>query len=219
MADPAHPTVPNAPGVPPVDPPPQEFDANGIPVTNDTNTITVVGRKTSDSPEIARETKTQWGIFKSDGSLALQPDNIREIDDTKEWNVPRYPLEGGGFQSYNKVETPREIHMIVTKSGTQSDKQIFLNAVDALTKSLELLTIVTPEQSFRNMNLMRNSKNRNADAGVGLLSLELSFVEARISATAAFTDVKAPSGADNVNGGAVQTQTPQAAQNPGVDPQ
>lgn len=219
MADPARPTVPDADGVPPVNPPPQEVDANGIPVTNDPNTITVVGKKTDDSPAVASQNKPKWGVFDKDGNLALESDSVFELEDSHELNVPRYPLEGGGFQSFNKVDQPVEVHLVLVKGGTQAEKFAFLTKVASITASLDLYSVVTPEQTYSNMNLVRNSKHRSAESGADLLHVELTFQEARISATTAFTNVQVPSGADNVNGGSVQTQTPTANQNPGAKPQ
>jgi hypothetical protein len=213
--------VPDAKGVPPVNPP-SAFDPATNTITVDAPAPTTNGKETAkkaDAKAVAKQTKPAWGIFDKKGGLALAADSVREVEDDKEYNVPRYPLEGGGFQSYNKVEMPKQVHVIVTKGGTASDKSSFIAKVDKLTASLDLFTIVTPEQTHRNMNLTKNGKSRTAESGAGLISVHLTFDEARISVTTAFTDVKEPSGADNQNGGAVQTQTPKANQAPGAKPQ
>lgn len=224
MADPARPTVPKAEGVPPVNPPAGTIAADGsfIPETVATEDIVVVGAKTEDAPTVAKQNKPAWGVFDKKGGLALKADSVREVEDDKEFNVPRYPIEGGGFQSYNKVEQPQQVQVIVTKGGSTSDKSSFIAAVDKLTASLDLLSVITPEQTYRNLNLVKSSKHRSAETGASLLVIQLTFEEVRVSsATVAFSDqtVKDPSGADNVSGGAVQTQTPQANQNPGKAPQ
>lgn len=227
MADPARPTVPNAAGVPPVNPPERgpgtiAPDGSFIPEFQDPNDIVVVAQKTEDAPAVAKQTKPAWGIFNKKGGLALKVDSVREVEDDKEHNIPRYPIEGGGFKSYNKVETPQQVQVIVTKGGSTSDKASFISAVTKLCGSLDILTVVTPEQTYRSLNLVKNSKHRSAESGASLLVVQLTFEEVRVgSADAAFSDqtVKDPSGADNVSGGAVQTQTPQANQNPGKAPQ
>lgn len=220
MADPARPTVPDAAGVPPVNPP--TVDENGIPITNDPNTITVVGEKTSDGPGVAQQVNNSWGIYDATGgaqALNPAPDSIRSVDDDGEVNVPRYPIEAGGFQSYNQVQTPINCTVTVTKTGDASARANFLAAIETLRLSLDLSTVITPEQTFRNMKLVRSSKRRSSESGVSMLSVELSFEEIRLSAQTAFVNVKAPSGASNVNGGSVQTQTPTVNQSPGAQPQ
>ena len=206
MADPANPTVPLAPGVPPVGPGGGDVPAVR-PLGGDSSNIELSASYGG------------WDLFDNGGGFVLDFDSVRQMEDSKDWNTPSYPIEGGGFQTFNKVETPGEVQVVVTKGGTVAAKASFLSAVADLCASLTLCAIVTPEQTFRNMNLLHFSKTRTADSGATLLSVQLAFREARVSAVAAFTKVKAASGADNVNGGAVQTQAPTANQDPGVPPQ
>jgi len=209
MANPATPTVPNAPGVPPVKP--------GVPET--TSPDIVVTAKREDGANVNRKTKARWGIYTAGGALAIAPDSFRELDDSKDWNIPRYPIESGAFQSYNKVEQPADVRLAVVKAGNDAAKDAFLKKVHSYASSLELLSVVTPGKTYRNMNLVHYEQHRSAETGAGLLTVRLFFQEVRTSAKSAFSEVAEPTAASNVNGGAVQPGAPSPSQIPPGAPQ
>lgn len=160
-----------------------------------------------------------WGIYDQNGNSALDADSVFALEPSREFRISDYPLEGGGFQSYNKVATPYEARVTVTKGGTSSERQAFLRQIDALLETTDLYSIVTPDKVFLNVNIVRYSYRRSAESGAGLLVIELFGEEVREDAEGAYTSTKEPSGANAVNGGPVRPQTPTDAQTPAGVPQ
>lgn len=188
------PDVPNAPGVPPV----LRDAANSF---DDT-----LSALTGDAIDLLATGSSLWGVFDDAGSLVLDPDNIVSVEDNADRRISTYPIEEGGFESYNKVAVPFEAHVIMTKNGTIDEKSEFLDTVNDLLNSLDLFSIVTPEQTFTKVNFVHTDKSRRAYQGATLLTVSLGFMEVRESATASFSNSKEPSGAAVVNDGPVQAK-------------
>lgn len=161
-----------------------------------------------------------WGVYTADGVVALAVDSIYAVEPGREFRIADYPQEAGGFLSYNKVATPGEVRLTVTKGGYKStDRQAFLRELDALVETTDLYSIVTPERVFERYNIVRYDYRRTAEAGARLITVEILATEVRESAQSQFTTTKAPSGADPVNGGPVRPVTPTPAQTPVQAPQ
>jgi hypothetical protein len=154
----------------------------------------------------------QWGIFNDDGSLALAPDSIISVDFKRDWKLPNYPQEEGSFESYNKVTMPFDARVRMTKGGSDAERSAFLDAVDAAADSLTLYQLVMPDVTYQNANIVNYGFQRTSTNGVGLLTVDLWLLEIRVTAAAAFANTAAPSGADPVSDGSVQTQTPTSSQ-------
>lgn len=154
----------------------------------------------------------QWGIF-LDGEQVLFPDSMVSLEYKKDYRIVDYPMEEGAFQSYNKVTTPYDARIRVTKGGTIEDRQAFLQDVAGIAESLDLYDLITPEVSYSNANVMHVDYRRTATNGVGLLSIDLWLIEIRSTVTPIlFSKTQAPSGADPVQLGQVQPQIPSLAQ-------
>lgn len=164
--------------------------------------------------DIVVTAQTAWGIYTPDGELALATDSIFRLEPMREFRISDYPVEEGGFQTYNKVAMPGETRVTVTKGGKASVRQAFLNALDALIESTDLVTILTPDESFLDRNLVRYDYVRDADSGATLLVLDLLFIEVRQTAQTEYTTTKKPSGADRTQDGPVQPQAAQVGQSP-----
>lgn len=214
MADPQFPNVPRFPGVPPV---------NRIDTANEP----VLPTLTKDEIAVTGGTVV-WGIFGQKGNLALEPDSITAVEYQREYRIADYPIEEGGFESYNKVATPFDIRVTMTKGGKLAERKDFLDQVELVVASLDLFTVVTPERSYKNINFMRQDYHRNANSGATLLTIELHALEIRTSASVQFSAgtpgeqivgfgtnrdgttvpifgaVHAASGANPVNNGSVQ---------------
>lgn len=214
MSDPAFPNVPLAPGVPPVrrlGPPPPDVE-----------------KLTGDAPNLKDGGLTSWGIYTQDGKLALDPTSIFAVEFQREFRISDYPIEEGGFESYNKVATPFDIRITVTKDGKLSERKTFLDDVDALVVTLDLFDVVTPERTYLSVNIVRSDYKRdNEGGGVSLLQVELQAQEVRTTASVQFSSTPtdagqaavnggitalgatgSPSGADPVNNGSVQPVAP-----------
>ncbi|HWE98819.1 MAG TPA: hypothetical protein VG248_03395 [Caulobacteraceae bacterium] len=197
-----YPDVPDAPGVPAV--------ARNPAATSSAAPTPL----TSDSPAVAEQasTEAQWAITDSGGAVAIKPDNFLRIEHATDVNIPDYPVEEGGFQSYNRVVRPVDVRLTVTKGGSVDDRTAFLAAIQKYLLSTDLLTVTTPEESYADMSLAHRDMRRDKDNGVTLLTVELHFVQIMNTATAAFSNTASPTGADPQAQGAVQPQTPTATQ-------
>lgn len=163
---------------------------------------------TADSASLPTASAPVWGIYDNAGGLAIYPDSFNAIETQKEEAISTFPVEQGGFQSYNKVETPYRLRVILTKGGSIDERSAFLSACNDLRSTTDLYSVITPEEVYDNGNVTRVGQVRNAQQGAQLLTVELIVEEIRQSATVAYTPApQSPSNAAQVNDGSVQAKT------------
>jgi len=112
-------------------------------------------------------------------------------------------MEDGAFQSFNKVESPFDIRVTLTRGGSSANRTAFLDAILGLKKSLDLYDIVTPDKTYINVNLENYSYRRTSRSGKTLITAELFFKEIRITTSDSGYSPAAPSGALPSIGGMV----------------
>ena len=144
-----------------------------------------------------------WGIF-LDGQPAIVPDSIIGVDFKRDWHIADYPIEDGGFESYNKVRLPYDSRITMVKGGTSADRNAFLAQLEAAAKSLNLYTVMTPEVQYENANIVHFDYTRRSTNGATLLTVSVWLQEVRVEASTTFTNTASPSAADQVVTGAVQ---------------
>lgn len=149
--------------------------------------------------------RPRWGVFSSAGQQLVNPDNIAQFGYRRDYRVSGFPIEGGKFENYNKVATPFEVRMAMTKSGSDIERASFLGDLEALAGSLDLVTVVTPEVSYANVNCTGLAYDRSAVRGAKLLTVDVPFQQIRIATDAVPT-------ISTQNNGAVQTTPPTQAQ-------
>lgn len=148
-----------------------------------------------------------WGIF-LDGEQALpEANSVVSFNYKQDWSISDYPVEEGAFQSYDKVQLPFESRVRVTSGGSLQARAALLNAVDVIANSLDLYDIVTPEKIYSPVNVTHYDLNRSATNGVGMLSIDIWFIEVRVSSTTEFSNTAQPSAAGQQNSGVVQAQS------------
>lgn len=187
--DPSSPTVPAIDGVPTL--------ANGTTATTGTaltgDNITVTANKAT------------WGIYlASDNSLAVSPDAFISVEYDAEYRQSDFPLEDGGFETYNKVATPFETRVIVSKGGDENDRRDFIRAIEALRGDTNLYNVVTPEFTYLKVNFSRVSLARTREKGGGLITYELVLREIRSGPVTENSNTKTPAGAAVTNNGTTQ---------------
>jgi hypothetical protein len=153
----------------------------------------------------------QWGIF-LDGERALDADSVAALDYKRSSNVSDYPIEGGQFETYNKVATPFNVRVRLTKGGSDTDRADFLSRLEEMAASLDLYDVVTSTAVYRNVNINHFDYRQTATHGVGLLTVDLGLVEVRVASGLQFSNTKTNSSKDPVNQGQVQTRDPTAAE-------
>jgi hypothetical protein len=141
--------------------------------------------------------QTQWGIFDSGGNplwgqsglslvsaisglLGKNPVlSTNSVEYEKETRVSEFPVEEGGFASYNKVELPGRPVVNYCLTGSESDRMSFLSAIDAACKATDLYSVVTPEATYIEHTLERYNYSRRQEHGATLLTVEIFLVEVR----------------------------------------
>jgi len=196
---PTYPNVPNVHGVPPLLRDPQAalsaFTQNVL--TADTATFPI------------NQTQPQWGIFQ-DGQPVVLADNVASFEYKQAWTISDYPVEQGGFESYDKVNSPFDVRLRFSRGGSEQDREEFLASIEDIAGTTDLYDVVTPERTYSSVNINNYAYSRTALNGVGLMVVEIWGQEIRVTATADFTNsnTKSADGADTANDGTVQPASP-----------
>lgn len=206
MTVPTFPNVPVAIGVPPV-------NRAG---PNDPGVPPLTAGNSASRPPAS--SSPVWGIFDDTGAVAILADSIVSVERVREFRISTFPVEQGGFASYDKVATPSDMRVVLTRGGTSDARAKFLSDLDALIFSTKLYTVVCPEVSYPSVSIVRYDYTRSSSNGVTLLTAEVHLTEVRVSATQTFSNSKSPTASDAVNDGSVQTKPPTSAQTPPAKP-
>lgn len=223
------PNVPAYPGVPALVRPVQIAVARNVPLSIAIGTVENLLIQ-------ALQQAPRWGIFDAAGNqLGIDANSGNPIitalasqlgggtapvlstfafDFRKETRIASFPVEGGSFATYNKVELPANPVVTLVMDGTESDRTNFLSAIDAACKSTALYSVVTPEVTYANYSLESYSYQRRASKGATLLMVEVVLEEIR-QVSAAFTvatkpivNPQNPAATPQTNSGMTQPATP-----------
>lgn len=189
------PTVPIAPGVPPL--------------TGVFQAISIVALVADIVSYFA--TGPQWGIFLN-GVQAIKPDSVVDFTYKSEYTLSDYPVEQGAFQTYDKVQVPYDVRLRLSAGGSASKRQTFMTALETLKASLSLYTVMTPEFIYPSVNFTHIDYKRTATNGVGLIVADVWGLQVRQTATTAFSNTKSAAGASPVSNGTVQPVPPTNSQ-------
>jgi hypothetical protein len=222
VVTPVHAAVPDAPGVPPM-----------VRVYQALDTIVILA---ADAAQLVQAFgPPAWGIFDQYGAPLLIGDSVIAIDYRREYRISDYPVEQGGFGSYDKVQEPYDVRVTIAVSGkgtvlsnlatggalgaiftgvdmAQINRQQFLQTMEAAAASLDLVQVLTPEASYSGLNIVHHDYRREARNGATLITVDIWLREVRITATSSFTSTQDPSGSSALSGGTVQSTSPTAAQ-------
>lgn len=153
----------------------------------------------------------KWGIFGPDGKAAIVADSILAFENRNEFRVSDFPVQRGSFASYNKVATPFENSVRLSKAGDVTARANFLKSIDNAAQSLGLFSILTPERTYLDVNIIRYEVSRRGSGGAYFLTevdvffREIRQVAAQYSTSAAATrNAQQPSARPSVSQGIVQ---------------
>lgn len=155
-----------------------------------------------------------WGILDDTGAAVLVPDSFLSFGNRTESRISDFPVQEQSFASYNKVILPSETSIRVTKGGTLSDREEFLNTLDNIAGDLNLYSILTPERTYLNVNIMRTEVIRRGPQGAYFLAevdiyfREIKQVSDQVSADSVPTaNAQNPAAVPPVNQGLVQSKS------------
>jgi hypothetical protein len=132
----------------------------------------------------------QWGIFDDTGFPIISAESVNRLEYREEKRVADFPIEKGGFESYNKVRLPYEARLEFVQGGTDDDRAQTLDSVKAAVDSLELYTVVMQDYSFESANVISYNIQRSSRGGVQLLRVEVYVQEVRIVEAGHFDSTK-----------------------------
>lgn len=134
----------------------------------------------------------QWGIFDQQMNQMVKPDNIMDFGYVNDANVATFPVERGSFVNYNKVQNSFEVLLRFTKGGSKADREQFVRDLEALQFSIGLFNVLTPERTYRNVNLTRVQIARRGVIGAYFFAdVDVRLLEIR-EVTPQYTTASAP---------------------------
>ena len=157
----------------------------------------------------------KWGIY-SNGAPVVVADTVTSLDFKREWSLSDYPVEQGGFETYDKVALPYDARIRFIAGDNQSNRRALLNSIAAIAGDMNLYTVVTPEATYPSMNVTHYDYKRTTRNGVGLLQVDVWCLEVRQAVATIGASTAQPDAAEQVNNGAVQTTTPTETQKAAV---
>lgn len=142
---------------------------------------------------------SRWGIYTKDGKLLVEADTVMEVAYKQQSRISNYPVQAGAFASYNKVATPYEATVILSKGGgltalgtigslltggglageSERNRGDFLTAIEAAAASLELYHVVTPERTYINANIQSIDYLRSQTNGARRIEVRVNLLEVR----------------------------------------
>ena len=206
-------TVPIAPGIP---------NLAGLATTFLPTPVLAV----ADSLGLSSLFPPQWGIFSTAGAVLVQTDSVVEMDYVGDSNIPTYPIEQGGFLSYNKVQMPYTATLTMARGsggivgdisafiGSATGRSAFLAQLEALKTGLTLVNVVSPDKVYTSANVTHYEVDRSAETGVSVITARVTIEEVRVTASSATTNTTLPNqfgqtasvnGASSTSTGVVQT--------------
>ncbi len=120
-----------------------------------------------------------WGLFTEDGAQVVEQDSVLSFEYKNDWSLSTFPQEEGAFSTYNKVNSPYDARIRLTKGGTEAERTEFLTALQQAADSLDLYSIVTPEITYLRANIQHIDYQRTNTNGANLLVVDVWLLEIR----------------------------------------
>ncbi len=198
-----YPNVPNVLGVP-------ALLRKATPVLDAIQYVSHVGNVIDQLTNAAVD--NTWGVFDASGDVAIAPDSFISHEYRNSQQIANYPVEQGGFASFNKVNDPFEATITMAKGGSVDDRESFLKSIEDIVTSTDLFTVVTPEATYESVNLTAFDYQRSMQNGAYLIIVSLHFKEVRVTAVNSgnASVVQAPDAANIVSTGQVAPVTLQS---------
>jgi hypothetical protein len=146
-----------------------------------------------------------WGIFDEAGNPAAEWDSFNAVRFRNAATISTYPVEEGGFVTYNKVASPFDIQVVLTCAGSDARISQFLVDLEAMQKTISLYTVVMPEFTFSSVNVVEYDFQRTKDSGSHMIIATLNCQEVRQTAITDFSNNQNPEADSPKSLGQVQT--------------
>lgn len=114
----------------------------------------------------------QWGIFLG-GVPVVTSDNVLSMDARQEWVIADFPLEGGKFESYDKVLRPFDVRFRFSTGGSIAARSAMIQSIKAIAADFNLYMFVAPDDVWENVNVSHFDYHRAAAQGNGLFAVDV----------------------------------------------
>lgn len=153
-----------------------------------------------------------YGVVTSDtAQVVITPDTVLSVEYRGEQRISDYPVEGGGFSSFNKVAVPFDLRVRMACAGrnyVQSVEEVldqalnsvlgtgfgqkmsradFLAQLETMLRSLDLYDFVTPDYTYSSVNLVHYDYRKTATEGGVKVIADLYFREVRETVSALYS--------------------------------
>ena len=119
-----------------------------------------------------------WGLYL--GALpVVVAETVVDFAYDQQWVIADYPVERGGFESYDKVNSPFRVKIQFASGGSEASRQALLDSIAAIGDPLTLYTAVTPTAVYPSVNVESYSYHRTSRNGLGLLVVDVHLLEIR----------------------------------------
>lgn len=150
-----------------------------------------------------------WGFYLN-GRLAIICESVVAFGFRSEWAISKYPIERGGFESYDRVAQPFQCRLQIASGSTGAVRTALLASLDAASadQNMTKYDAVTPDVVYTGVSIEHVDYDRKAAQGAGLLMIDVWTQEIREQNNSP-APTAYPSGASTQSGGTVQpTQVP-----------
>lgn len=151
-----------------------------------------------------------WGVFRG-GVPVVVADTVTSFDYKQEWSIADYPVERGGFESYDKVNTPFIVQTRFVSGGSETNRQKLLDSIVAIGDLLTLYDVVTPEAVYVGVNMQGYRYRREAQNGLGLMIVDVTWLEIREEGVTDYKNAKVASAYSTAPQGNVQSLSSQSS--------
>lgn len=158
-----------------------------------------------------------YGVTDANGNLLIEPDSVIEADVDAGSEINTHPVEQGGFDSYNRVQKPIGIRLLMACQGKNMTRSEFLATLESLREGTQTVTVALLDAAYSNMVLQDYGYKRSAEHGAVTIWADTWWKEER--STNVFVTPPAssqPQGNAAVNLGSVQATTPTTQQQASV---
>ena len=181
--------VPQVPGVPPLTGGFASVASFGFPA--------VSGAIVDISNSLPGSLGPQWGIFLN-GAPVVTADVVVAQDFREEWVIADYPIENGGFESYDKVWRPFDVRMTFVSGESVQNRAALIDSIAAIAGDMNLYDFVTPEVIYQSVSIAHDDYHRETTRGAGALPVSVWGWQISINTTSGLTNAanSAPGGND-----------------------
>jgi hypothetical protein len=137
----------------------------------------------------------QWGIFLG-GSPVVVSDNVISMDCRQDWVIADFPLEGGKFETYDKVQRPFDVRFRFSAGGSAANRSAMIQSIKQAAASFDLYMFVAPDDTWENVNISHIDWHRTAQQGLGLVVADVWGWQVQLNTSSQLSNVEQAASAD-----------------------